>query len=240
MVPTEYASLNYFRRFAESFASCCVVDLFVSSNRKQGYFPLEKVQFAWSHPCEFVSTAYREPLECVHARRMAFGTLGACIESEIRMPERSLLFSTTNQRMTSYGHVSIHWKLSGVLEVPRFIVSSATSDQLRVQLGFGERSIEMLKAAATLKPAEFDVFGFCTPDQRLIGAAEFTGQRQDDLYEAHLFTVDNGRELMVGDELWGYSACTLGAAKVEARCLLAVVEQIPGLPVPPLERPNFR
>lgn len=113
------------------------------------------------------------------------------------------------------------------------------SDYYRVQWGsfFGERDLEMLKAAATLKPAEFDVFGFCTPDQRLIGAAEFTGRQQDDLYEAHLFTVDNGRELMVGDELWGYSACIIGTAKVEARCLLAVVEQIPGLPVPMFERP---
>lgn len=235
MVPRDYSSLLYFRRFPDSYGYCWVNGLFSDANATQGYFPESQVPMHWEYPCEFSSVDYGEPLECVHARRTAFGGSEARIAEEAITPDRSLLFSTPSQRMESYGHVSIRWTVPGVMEVPKFCISSATSDQNRVQWGFGPHRIEMLQAALTLEPSQYDVFGFCTPDQRLIGAVEFTGLRYGESFGGHVFVAANGRELMIGDELWGWYTCNIGDTQLQARRLLAIVERIPGLPVPKLE-----
>ena len=83
------------------------------------------------------------------------------------------------------------------------------------------------------------MFGFCTPDQRIFGAVEFTGERFGDTFSAHVFLAANERRLLVGDELWGWYTCNIGETQVQARRLLAVVEGIPGAPVPRLAYPTF-
>lgn len=240
MVPTQYESLLYFRRFPANYDRCSVHHLFEDGNTKNGFFPQQTTGLEWRYPCEFASVAYGEPLECVHARRRAFGGAQALISDGTTTLDRSLLFTSPNHhRMETYGHVSIRWKPTGVMEVPQFCIGWVASDQSSVELGLELHDLEMLRAALTLEPARYDVFGFCTADGSLIGAAEFTGNRKEKSFDVHMFVVAGIRKLAVGDELWGWYTCAIGEARVEAKRSLAVVEEIPGLAVPPLEHPGF-
>jgi hypothetical protein len=240
MVPARYESLLYFRRFPANYGRCAVYYLFEDGNPKSGFFPQEATHIEWEILCEFASVAYSEPLECVHARRRAFGCSEVRIFEDMTTPDRSLLFSSPDNGMESYGHVSIRWKPTGVMEVPMFCIRSATSDKCSVELGLELHDLQMLRAALTLEPARYDVFGFCTSDRAVCGAAEFTGNRRDKSFDVHVFVVAEARKLSVGDELWGWYAGDIGEARVHAKRLLAVVEKIPGLAVPRLERPDFR
>lgn len=237
-VPTELESLCYFRRFPRNYGYCAVNPLFSDVSARQGFFPGSAVALEWEYPCELSSVAHDEPLECVHARRTAFGDGHARIDQDASTPDRSLLFQSPHQSMNSYGNVSIHWKPTGVLELPAFCIQSALVDDFRVKNGFDPHYLEMLQAALTLAPARFDVFGFVTTDGMIVGAAEFTGKRTGHTYGVHVFVVGGSRELCAGDELWSWQTRNVGATRLEAQLHVATIQQIPGHSVPALERPT--
>jgi len=157
-------------------------------------------------------------------------------EAGIEIPDRFLLFATPNQRMQCYEYVAIRWMVPSVLEVPKFCVSSACSDQYRVEFPFPSKDIEMLRAALTLKPRRYDVFGFYTPDQGLLGAVEFRTTFDKELFYTDVFVAYDDRPLMVGDELWGWYTGKIGETQLQAKGLLAVVERVPKRPVPWLDQ----
>ena len=193
------------------------------------YFPAPlSERLEWQVRQEFASVAHGEPLECVHARRAAFGGEEIYIDTDRITPDRCLLFPTPNLEMRSFGHVQIRWCVPNVLETPKFCIGSAVSDQSRVKWGLGPHRIEMLKAATILQPNTFDVFEFFVPTKGLIGAADIVEHQQDDLFDSHVFSVSSDTALDVGDELWGWYAGSIGEARIVASRLVATFTNVMG------------
>lgn len=161
------------------------------------------------------------------------------IDADRVTPDCCLLLPTPELAMGAYGHVQLRWCVPGVMEIPRFCIGSAMSDQCRVKWGLGPHRIEMLKAATTLRPSTFDVFGFFVPTKGLIGAAEFVGHQQNDLFDSHIFSIAYDCDIDAGDELWGWYAGGIGEARIEAKRLIAIDTNVSGQAVPALERPEY-
>lgn len=228
MVPREFESLLYFRRFSNNQGYAAAWGLFTVEERTSGYFPAPGYNnINWEYWRVFRTAAYSEPLECVHARRTAFGGSEIRIDENRRTPDRSLIFLQPNQAMQAIGHLRLRWCVSGVLEVPNFCISSALSDSIRLKFGVmhedGLHQIEMLRAATTLQPGTFDVFGFYVPGKSLYGAIEIVEHLGDDQFDSHAFHVSSDDKLEVGDELWGWHVGKIGEARIEARRLMAIV-----------------
>lgn len=239
MVPPEYEPLAYFRRFPNNYDYASIAPLFDNRNCNSGYFPIPKPDhITWKVRQEFASINYGEPLECVHARRFAFGSEDIYVDETRTTPDRCLIFPTSKGVMSTYGHVQLRWCVPGVMEIPKFCIGSAQTDQSRVQWGLGPHSIETLRAATKLVPHAFDVFGFVVPDKHVIGAVEIVRKISDDLFDAHVFAVSSDLDLAVGDELWGCYSGNIGDTRISASRLVAVVKHVSGDPVPPLERPD--
>lgn len=241
MLPAECESVVYFRRFPNNFDYASITHLFNGDNCDAGYFPTPASEhIAWNFRQEFASVNYGEPLECVHARRAAFGGEDIYIDADRVTPDRCLIFPRPNLAMRAYGHVQVRWCVPGVMEIPKFCISSAMSDQSRIKWSLGPHSIDMLKAATTLRPDTFDVFGFHVPDKCLFGAVEIVCHQGDDLFDSHVFSFSSDCNLDVGDELWGWYAGSIGDARIHATRLIAVVTGISGQSVPELKRPDIR
>jgi len=239
MIPAEYEKLAYFRRFPNNYDYASITPLFSDDDHRRGYFPRPSSErLEWQVRQEFASVAYGEPLECVHARRAAFGGDEIYIDVDRTTPDRCLILPKPNREMATLGHVTLRWCVPNVMEIPRFCISSAMSDQSRVKWNLGPHRIEMLKAATRLRPNTYDVFGFHVPNKRLIGAAEINRHLDGDLFDSHIFAASSDTDLDVGDELWGWYAGSIGDAKIVATRLIAVVTKLSGQPVPKLERPD--
>lgn len=240
MFPAEYETVVYFRRFPNNYDYGSITSLFSDDNHRIRYFPSPSSErLEWQVRQEFASVAYGEPLECVHARRAAFGGEEIYIDADRVTRDRCLLFPNPNHAMRSHGHVQVRWCVPDVMETPRFCIGSAMSDQSRLKWGLGPHRIEVLKAATTLKPNTFDVFGFYVPTKELLGAAEIVEHQEGDLFDSHVFCILSDADLDVGDELWGWYAGSIGEARIVATRLIAVVTDISGRPVPTLERPDY-
>ncbi|MFO0940220.1 MAG: hypothetical protein U0930_05580 [Pirellulales bacterium] len=232
-------SLLYLRHWPQSDNCGELHLLFADGNPKQGIIVgVQHSTVHWKYSCEFVSTAYSEPLECVHARRRAFG--GASITFDITLPadfpDRCLLSNLKHNTEFRLGSVKVKWLLKTVFEVPAFCVNIALSQKSRVDWGFEHDQIEMLKAAMTISPNPFDVIGVYTPDGDIVGAIEFAGHLADDVYTAHMVAVArNKRSLSIGDRLYGRYSGNIGETRlITERCLFEILDVgdhiIPALP----------
>jgi len=238
MFPSEYEAVDYFRRFPNdnNKAYASITSLFSDNNHSAGYFPSPSSErLEWQVRLEFASFDYGEPLECAHARSAAFGGTGIHIDADRVTPDRCLLFPDPNCAMRSHGHVQVRWCVPNLMETPSFCIGSVMSGKIALELGIEPYSLELLKAATTLKPNTFDVFGFYVPTKKLIGAAEIVEHLEGDLFDSHVFCSLSDADLDVGDELWGRYAGSIGEARIVATRLLAVVTDISGRPVPTLE-----
>lgn len=239
MIAHEHLSLMYISGFSVSDGDFVVHGLFGNS-QASGYLPSATVPLEWEYPCDFACVQYDEPLETVQARRIAFGGSVArlsnptprslrrtCVVAGIDHTDGLLVFAKPKQSMETYKGVSIRWCVPGALETPQFCIHSALSDYYRIQWGFEPHSIALLQAAQTLQPSKADVFGFCTADQHVFGAAEFTGRKMGELWQVDLFTTRSDRRLQKGDELWGWYTGHIGETSLQAKRLLATIENIP-------------
>ena len=241
MFPAEYETVVYFRRFPKNYDYASITSLFSDDHHHFGYFPSPlSERLEWQVRQEFASVAYGEPLECVHARRAAFGGEEIYIDADRVTPDRCLLFPDRSRAMRSHGHVQVRWCVPDVMETPRFCISSAMSDQSRLKWGLGPHYIEMLQAATKLKPKTFDVFGFYVPTKKLFGAVEIVEHQEGDLFDSHVFCISSDTDLDVGDELWSWYVGSIGETRIVVKRLVAVVTDITGRAVPKLERPDFR
>lgn len=239
MIPAEYETVVYFRRFPNNYDYASITSLFSDDNNRVGYFPPPlSERLEWQVRQEFACVGYGEPLECVHARRAAFGGEEIYIDADRATPDRCLVFPETSCVMDAHGHVQIRWCVPDIMEIPKFCISSAMSDQSRVKWNLGPHRIEMLKAATTLRPDTYDVFGFYVPNKSLIGAVEIVSHQDGDLFDSHVFTASADTGLSVGDELWGWYAGSVGDTRITATRLIAVATKLSGQSVPKLERPD--
>ncbi len=235
-------SLLYLRCWPQSDNYGDLHLLFANGNPKQGMtVGAQHSTLHWEYSCEFVSTAYSESLECVHARRRAFG--GASITFDIKppknLPDRCLLSNVKHNTEYRFGSVKVKWLLKTVFEVPEFCIATALSEKSRVDWGFERDRIEMLKAAIIITPKCFDVIGLYTTDGDIVGAIEFAGHLSDDNYTANLIAVaKNERYLSIGDKLYGRYTGTIGDTPLIAdRCLFEILD-LGNRPIPAL--PSYR
>jgi hypothetical protein len=214
--------------------------LFADDNIKQGVVVGQTdATLRWTVPCEFVSTIYDEPLECVQARRQAFG--GECIRFDAPIPtgfpERCLLSSQVHATEYRRGSIRLRWLLDTVFEAPKFCVMVAFAEYLRVEHDWFAHSdsLKMLQAAMHIKPTTYDVVGVYTEDLKLQGAIEFCVHVEDNVYLGHMIAAtEQHRQLRAGDRLFGRYSGLIGKTKIAAeRCLFEVLE-VGEQPIPPL------
>lgn len=235
-------SLLYLRHWPNGDNYCDLNLLFLNGNPKRGNIAGTRIELTWEYLQEFVSTAYSEPLECVHARRDAFGGSSIRIlssSSKLDVPCRRLLSNKTEFATYQKGFVRLRWLLASVFEVPKFCIASALSEKGRVDWGFEPRRIEMLRAAMQIKPTRFDVIGFTTIDGDLLGAVEFVEMKDESLCVAHIVAVSrNDRKLRAGDELLSCFIGHIGDTSIFAERHVLDVLDVGEADVPELVNPT--
>lgn len=215
--------------------------LFTDGNIKQSLVVgRSDVTLNWHVPQEFGSPHYDEPLECVHARRRAFGGSTLCVEFETPvpadLPERCLLSERVHLTEYRRGFIRLRWLLDTVFEVPGFCVGVACMQRWRVEYNCFANgdSLEFLQAAMQIEPRPHDVIGVYTADLQLQGVVEFAEHVADDIYLGHLIAAtEQGRELRAGEQLFCRYSGMIGKTVISAeRCLFEVLE-VGDQPIPP-------
>jgi hypothetical protein len=216
--------------------------LFTDGNIKQSMVVgRSDVTLNWHVPQEFGSPHYDEPLECVHARRRAFGGGSLCVEFETPipadLPERCLLSQQVHSTEYRRGFVRLRWLLDTVFEVPGFCVGVAMAQRWRVDPIYWSPSgdsLEFLQAAMQIKPRPHDVIGVYTADFQLQGVVEFAEHVADDIYLGHLIAAtEQRRQLLAGEQLFARHSGLIGKTTITAeRCVFEVLE-VGDQPIPP-------
>ncbi|WP_425615649.1 hypothetical protein NA78x_005579 [Anatilimnocola sp. NA78] len=233
-------SLQYVRRWPNNDNHGHHQELFADCNITKGrVVGRTDVTLEWRVPCEIGSYKYDEPLECVHARRHAFGGSSIRFDKPVPadIPERCLVSDRSYQAVYRCRSIRLRWLLDNVFEVPQFCVGLAISERFRVEYECFEdgTSLQMLKAAMQIKPKPYDIVGVYTDDFNLQGAVEFAEHVGDDIYLGHVIAATaEGRQLCPGDRLFGRDSRLIGQTKITAeRCLFEVLE-VGEQPIPPL------